>query len=518
MKKMMLTCCLLLTLETCFAAFFTVNYNGDDLSDPEPNDGVCETAFGNGQCTLRAAIESANQTPDGPHTVNVPYLENDSYPVWAESGLTVYAQMTIRGTGNGRAVIAGDLFLSDGMLIVTERATIKNLEFRPGTTGVVGTYGLRIDSPNTVFVEDVTIIPGADGINQGLYISGGLAVCTRCEIRDGQSLGVRIAGAGNPNLTLINSRVSNNINSQESDGGGILLDFGQLTIVDSLIDNNQALGSAPNFFGSGGGIYSRQFGTKLQIINSTISQNKANYDGGGILAQGETRLENVTITQNSANFNNNGSGTGGGIYMNDFTVITAKNSIIHGNFLPCPTGVPFCIPAGRNCDDAVPDVNIGIQSLGWVMTGNDENCPVTDLTGEPNYTSSAIPKLGPLTLLGGLHPVHPITGEGVEADGGNPDGCTFQIDTGSALVDLPLTLDQRGMSRPQDSDSNIFDGNSCDIGAYEAKCFGDDPDGDYVGSQCDVCPNDFDPLQEDGNEDGIGDACSGDLIFFSGFD
>ena len=151
------------------------------------------------------------------------------------------------------------------------------------------------------------------------------------------------------------------------------------------------------------------------------------------------------------------------------------------------------------------------------MTGNDENCPITDLAGEPNYTSSAIPKLGPLTLLGGLHPVHPITDEGVEADGGDPDGCSYQFSFSGNNFEVPLNFDQRGMTRPLDSDTNIFDGNSCDIGAYEAKCFGDDPDGDYVGTQCDVCPDVFDPLQEDSNDDGIGDACSDDLIFYNGF-
>ena len=69
---------LLLMTQTAGAAFFTVNYNGDDLSDPDPADGVCEISAGSGLCGLRAAIESANETPGGPHTVLVPYLENDS--------------------------------------------------------------------------------------------------------------------------------------------------------------------------------------------------------------------------------------------------------------------------------------------------------------------------------------------------------------------------------------------------------------------------------------------------------
>ncbi len=41
------------------AATFTVNSTGNG-ADSDPGDGVCETASGNGVCTLRAAIQEAN--------------------------------------------------------------------------------------------------------------------------------------------------------------------------------------------------------------------------------------------------------------------------------------------------------------------------------------------------------------------------------------------------------------------------------------------------------------------------
>jgi hypothetical protein len=510
MKQFSILICLLLFIKTSSAAFFTVNDNSDDLSDPAPTDGVCETGLGNGICTLRAAIETANYSPNGPHTVQIPYLENDSYPVLAAGGIWITTNMTVRGTGAGKAVIEGDLFIESGLINVGSRATIENLEFRPNTQTGSYVHGLYVNSIETATLNDITIIPHESAA--GLMVFNGKMNCNRCEIRDGDHVGLRLSGSGGTDesfVTLNQSRITNNRNTNSTQGGGVRLQLGHLTIIDSLIDNNQGH--------DGAGIYSYQTGTSLHIINSTISQNKADRDGGGIFAQGPVRLENATITQNTADYDDFDGGTGGGMYINDLTVVTAKNSIIHGNALPCPQGVPFCLRDGRNCDDTQAGT-IGIESLGWVMTGNDENCPVSDLTGEPNYTSSAIPKLGPLTLLGGLHPVHPIIDEGVEADGGDPDGCSYQVNFAGNPVDVPLDFDQRGMIRPLDSDSNVFDGNSCDIGAYEAKCFGDDPDGDYVGSQCDVCPNEFDPLQEDINDDGIGDACSGDLIFYSGFE
>ena len=60
----------LLALGSAQAATFTVNAVTDDR-DANPGDGVCETAPGNGVCTLRAAIEEANAL-SGPDMIHVP--------------------------------------------------------------------------------------------------------------------------------------------------------------------------------------------------------------------------------------------------------------------------------------------------------------------------------------------------------------------------------------------------------------------------------------------------------------
>src|SRR5215471_14535263 len=54
------------------AVTFMVNSPSDVVASAPLDNGVCETAPGNGVCTLRAAIMKANHTPGGPHTVNVP--------------------------------------------------------------------------------------------------------------------------------------------------------------------------------------------------------------------------------------------------------------------------------------------------------------------------------------------------------------------------------------------------------------------------------------------------------------
>lgn len=47
---------------------------------------------------------------------------------------------------------------------------------------------------------------------------------------------------------------------------------------------------------------------------------------------------------------------------------------------------------------------------------------------------------------------------------------------------------------------------------------GPDTDGDSISDECDNCPGISNPLQEDGNADGIGDACEFTPIFADGFE
>jgi len=66
----LLTLALLLLAAPAWSATFTVNNTGD-VADGNQGDGVCETVFGNGVCTLRAAIDEANVF-GGNNTINIP--------------------------------------------------------------------------------------------------------------------------------------------------------------------------------------------------------------------------------------------------------------------------------------------------------------------------------------------------------------------------------------------------------------------------------------------------------------
>ena len=66
-----------------------------DLPDANPGNGVCETASGNGVCTLRAAIQEANALA-GADTIILP---PNTYLLTVVSELGITDSLTITGGG-----------------------------------------------------------------------------------------------------------------------------------------------------------------------------------------------------------------------------------------------------------------------------------------------------------------------------------------------------------------------------------------------------------------------------------
>ena len=80
-----------------FAASLTVNSIAD-AADATPGDGICETATGNGICTLRAAIQEANALA-GTDTISFNLSGAGVHTITPSSALpTINSRMTIDGT------------------------------------------------------------------------------------------------------------------------------------------------------------------------------------------------------------------------------------------------------------------------------------------------------------------------------------------------------------------------------------------------------------------------------------
>ena len=249
--------------------------------------------------------------------------------------------------------------------------------------------------------------------------------------------------------------------------GGAILNRGELTIVDSLIDGNAA--------GLDGGAIENE--DELTVANSTLSNNEAlgieephveggpeepvGGDGGGVhntAANAESGGDpgatpagvpvsraTVRAVQNSTITGNDAAGNGGGVA----TVIESSRGLTAGFVFEQPVAPAHfhnTIVSGNSADgDENCSGNVGEGN------GDDTSSEGHNLEDGTSclFTSDgdldADPLLGPLADNGGGTATHAL-GDGSKA-----------IDGGEA-TDCPAA-DQRGVARPQRS--------ACDIGAFE---------------------------------------------------
>ena len=108
--------------------------------------------------------------------------------------------------------------------------------------------------------------------------------------------------------------------------------------------------------------------------NSTIANNRAGGDGGGIGASGgssTTELSAVTVARNLADADSVGGGLGGGLYQGAGDVISVANTIVALNALGAGATGPDCFNAST-----------GFDSLGHNLIGDVDGCTGFDAPGD----------------------------------------------------------------------------------------------------------------------------------------
>jgi hypothetical protein len=217
----------------------------------------------------------------------------------------------------------------------------------------------------------------------------------------------------------------------------------------------------------------------LNVINSTISANTSQYQGGGIAMDGNSGslfVSNSTIVRNDTEIGPGGGiniqpfssgkvtpatgnaydvynstitgndcgGDGGGIHSAAPTV-GLRSTIVYGNTTTPPEEPSF---KETSPSDLATDQDF-VFNAGYSLIGTRTGATVTDVSGEPNL--SANPQLGALQNNGGPTPTE------------LPATTSPAIDTG---ISNGLTTDQRGLPRTVDRDpANAADGT--EIGAVE---------------------------------------------------
>jgi hypothetical protein len=409
------------------AAAFNVNSTGDG-ADSDLADGVCND--GSGQCTLRAAIQQANQLA-GSDSINI--------------------------TVNGTISLTSELPWLTSMTITGPGSALLNVRRDPGAATLFRVF--RTELSSTVSISGLTVSGGriSGDHGGGIYNRQSLSL-TDVVVRDNETLANFIQNAGRGGgiyhdgsaLELTNCTVSDNSTADGlsggptsgRDGGGIYLNGGGANITRSTISGNRTgdgvSGGSP---GKGGGMYV-SFNASVTMANSTVSGNSvgggfggnAVPQGGGIFNASTVQVVLVTSTVANNTAGTSGLSHGGGISG------TAANTSLRNTIV------------ANNTATTGPDIDGGVTSLDFNLIGTTAGATISGTTTH-NVTDVA-PLLSPLQNNEGPTRAHALLPGSPAIDAGNSGG---------------LTTDQRGLTRPVDNASAANASDGSDIGSFEVQ-------------------------------------------------
>ncbi|MCA8987578.1 MAG: VCBS repeat-containing protein [Planctomycetaceae bacterium] len=395
-------------------------------TEVDERDGTSDPSFGNGT-SLREAVIDANKNPDVTTirfhsslngTPIVLVITGSSENSSAIGDLDINTQINIIGNGIANTILDGgsdvDNFLmqpglAEGIIHVTNTGEldISGVKMTGGYRPLGGGGG-AIYNENILTVSDSLI---ERNLYTGIYSDFGTT-------------------------TIINTRFTGN---RGNFGGGLKAEGGSLVVRNSLFDDNF-------INGWGGGVFLDGVNSAF-IINSTISGNRSENDGGGIHSrQGLLKIVNSTITGNRSGINDTANlYVGGGIYSAGF--VELKNTIVAGNY----HGNPLHLD---------PDEVAGSQQLAATSANN--------LIGDATFSGGLVDGVN-VNIVGAL--THDVLDPVLRDNGGptlthalvpnspawNRGRDLFALDENSN----PLTTDQRGTGFARIQDGRV------DIGAYE---------------------------------------------------
>jgi predicted outer membrane repeat protein len=337
----------------------------------------------------------------------------------SSAGDTVYVSAdTYTGTGSQVVQLTKDVTLSGGWNSTFDtqsgKTTIDGEGARRGIT--IGSWLDFISVNVDHFIVTNGKNPGTGNSLQtnggGIYVVGGNNLSIRESVISGNRAvnGAGISAEVNTIIDMDKTTIQNNYAT--SDGGGIYT-AGIVDISNSSIHSNTAVG------GLGGGIYASNVDTASVITNTTIAQNIA-IQGGGVVAMNMDLLH-VSLVYNSARFTGGIASQSSSSYAN----IRLGNTILAYNDSLFKNGDQY---QRGNCTSLA-----GIKSLGAVIV-------YPDCLGQGEEFLSVDPKLDAfLPELG----FAPLKSDSPAINAGNPAIC--------------ISGDQRGQPR----------NGPCDIGAFE---------------------------------------------------
>ena len=320
---------------------FVVN-NTADKRDANPGDGLCDT--GQGECTLRAAVQEANAL-EGSDSISIPAgtytfsLAGTGEDAAATGDLDITDNLSISGAGMGDTVIDADsldrAFQALSGTLELSDLTVQNGLADPGGAVLVNTYAKM---NRVAFSKNQSLSRESNGTGGAVYVSvEASADITQSQFTDNVANfgGGAVASANASQFTINNSTFTSNNGGL---GGGALYPNGiSATITNSTFGQNIA--------DTGGAIHSNA--SSVTVSNSTFDRNEA-ANHGAI----DSRVGTITVSFSTFSGN---TASGFGDTLGDQPAqggdLQVSNSILSG-------------PGFDNCDGTVVDLGNNLSLAG----------------------------------------------------------------------------------------------------------------------------------------------------------
>ena len=448
-----------------------------------------------GPGSLRAMIEAANQT-NGAHTIrfdlaanstialtatlpeitattvivngaNVPGLvidawEGSAFRVGETNSSFILSNLTVkRGwRSNGGGCLRADSALSSNATVVVTNVKLQGCGALPATAQSPVQGGAIHVVDRAVLIQDSVIEDSATR-----HVAWTLPLTLTA-----QGAALFMSSVSAKTLTINNSRfAANHASADDVSRGGAIFATGPITvtIADSVFAGNQAVAEVE----ATGGAIQVEGGANIMVENSLFFENHADH-AATLLADPGTAARILRLRNNTfvGNF-------GGGTVTSRYNQLEIRNNSFADSIPINPGGVQHLDLRGITPSSPLT-IDFSNNLLLPLVSGNDLLCAVTGSAATVNASHNLMAGLGQLC---GPHQTAPAQTVRVEAlrENGGPTP-TLSLRAGSSAIDagnpaapsVPatapcLTLDARGVSRPQDGDAS---GDArCDVGAWESE-------------------------------------------------
>ncbi len=320
----------------------TVTIRGGEFRGNDATEGG--GLWSNGTLVIEPSDDDGDETTISGNIARGAAATNGGGGIYVESGGEAFitGALVDGNVAAGASGSGGGVFVASGASLTMTGGDVAENEANRAGAGIENAGGtVRLSNVFVLLnvIQEDTAAPGNGG---GLHSAGGTVTVvggafSGNEATEGGGLwtnGVLIIGdaEGEPVETFVGDNIARGDDATNG-GGGIYAETGaDVRIVDASITQNVASGAS----GSGGGVFVADESV-VQLKRVTVSGNRANRAGAGIevaddgMPSGKTALVLIDVMVSGNSIRDAAPGNGGGIHIGGAGAATVRGSTISGN-------------------------------------------------------------------------------------------------------------------------------------------------------------------------------------------